>query len=41
MIFYSQFHDIFNNIVFLGQKAEKHNLVDVFSINIMALVNWP
>lgn len=30
MIFYSQFHDIFNNIVFLGQKAEKHNLVDVF-----------
>ncbi|WP_293986133.1 LTA synthase family protein [uncultured Megasphaera sp.] len=30
MIFYSQFHDIFNNIVFLGEKAEKHNLVDVF-----------
>ena len=30
MIFYSQFHDIFNNIVFLGQKAEKHNLMDVF-----------
>lgn len=30
MIFYAQFHDIFNNIVFLGKKAEKHNLVDVF-----------
>ena len=30
MIFYSQFHDIFNNIIFLGQKAEKHNLLDVF-----------
>lgn len=30
MIFYAQFHDIFNNIVFLGKKAEKHNLLDVF-----------
>lgn len=30
MIFYAQFHDIFNNIVFLGEKAEKHNLIDVF-----------
>lgn len=30
MIFYSQFHDIFNNIIFLGKKAEKHNLLDVF-----------
>ena len=29
-IFYAQFHDIFNNIVFLGEKAEKNNLVDVF-----------
>ena len=30
MIFYTQFHDIFNNIVFLGEKAEKNNLIDVF-----------
>jgi hypothetical protein len=30
MIFYAQFHDIFNNIVFLGQKAEKNNLIDIF-----------
>lgn len=30
MIFYAQFHDIFNNIIFLGKKAEKHNLVDIF-----------
>ena len=30
MIFYTQFHDIFNHIVFLGKKAEKHNLVDIF-----------
>lgn len=30
MIFYAQFHDIFNNIVFLGEKAEKNNLIDVF-----------
>ena len=30
MIFYAQFHDIFNNIIFLGEKAEKNNLIDVF-----------
>lgn len=30
MIFYAQFHDIFNNIIFLGQKAEKNNLIDIF-----------
>lgn len=30
MIFYTQFHDIFNHIVFLGQKAEKNNLIDIF-----------
>ena len=30
MIFYNQFHDIFNNIVFLGEKAEKNNLIDIF-----------
>lgn len=30
MIFYAQFHDIFNNIVFLGKKAEKKNLIDIF-----------
>lgn len=30
MIFYTQFHDIFNHIIFLGKNAEKHNLVDIF-----------
>lgn len=30
MIFYTQFHDIFNSIVFMGQKAEKNNLIDIF-----------
>ncbi len=30
MIFYSHFHDIYNHILRLGQKAEKRNLVDVF-----------
>lgn len=30
MIFYAQFHDIFNNIIFLGEKAEKNNLIDIF-----------
>jgi lipoteichoic acid synthase len=30
MIFYSHFHDIYNQTMKLGQKAEKHNLVDIF-----------
>ena len=30
MIFYNHFHDTYNQIVRLGAKAEKHNLVDVF-----------
>ena len=30
MIFYNHFHDIYNHILRLGQKAEKHNLVDIF-----------
>lgn len=30
MIFYSHFHDIYNHILRLGKKAEKHNLVDIF-----------
>ena len=30
MIFYAHFHDIFNDTVRLGQKAEKHNLLDIF-----------
>lgn len=30
MIFYDHFHDIFNQNVWLGRKAEKHNLADIF-----------
>ncbi len=30
MIFYAHFHDIYNHLVWLGRKAEKHNLADVF-----------
>ncbi len=30
LIFYSHFHDIYNSILWLGQKAEKHNLLDIF-----------
>ena len=30
MIFYSHFHDIYNQIVKLGGHAEKHNLADIF-----------
>lgn len=30
LIFYSHFHDIYNSILWLGKKAEKHNLADVF-----------
>lgn len=30
MIFYNHFHDTYNQILRLGQKAEKHNLLDVF-----------
>ena len=30
MIFYNHFHDIYNHILRLGKKAEKHNLVDIF-----------
>lgn len=30
MIFYNHFHDIYNHILRLGQKAEKHNLIDIF-----------
>lgn len=30
MIFYDHYHDIYNQLVWLGRNAEKHNLVDVF-----------
>lgn len=30
MLFYKHFHDIFNQTMKLGAKAEKHNLVDIF-----------
>lgn len=30
MIFYKHFHDIYNQTMKLGMKAEKHNLVDIF-----------
>ena len=30
MIFYDHYHDIFNELVWLGKNAEKHNLLDVF-----------
>jgi hypothetical protein len=30
LIFYSHYHDIYNEILWLGKKAEKHNLVDIF-----------
>ena len=30
MIFYYHFHDIFNQTLRLGAKAEKHNLIDIF-----------
>ena len=30
MLFYKHFHDIFNQTLKLGAKAEKHNLVDIF-----------
>jgi len=30
LIFYSHYHDIYNEILWLGKKAEKHNLIDVF-----------
>ena len=30
IIFYAHFHYIFNDTVRLGQKAEKHNLLDIF-----------
>ncbi len=30
MIFYYHFHDIYNNTLFLGQKADKRNLLDIF-----------
>lgn len=30
MLFYKHFHDIYNHILKLGMKAEKHNLVDIF-----------
>ena len=30
MIFYAHYHDIFNELVWLGKNAEKHNLADVF-----------
>ncbi len=29
MLFYKHFHDIYNQILKLGMKAEKHNLVDI------------
>lgn len=41
MIFYAQFHDIFNNIIFLGEKAEKNNLIDIFFTSTMGPENWP
>lgn len=30
MLFYKHFHDIYNQTMKLGAKAEKHNLVDIF-----------
>ena len=30
MIFYYHFHDIYNGTLWLGQKAEKNNLLDIF-----------
>lgn len=30
MLFYKHFHDIYNQTLKLGAKAEKHNLVDIF-----------
>ena len=30
MIFYNHFHDTYNQILRLGGKAEKHNLLDIF-----------
>ena len=30
MIFYAHYHDTFNELVWLGKNAEKHNLADVF-----------
>ena len=30
MIFYHHFHDNFNETVWLGRKAEKHNCIDIF-----------
>lgn len=30
MIFYNHFHDTYNQILRLGKKAEKHNLLDIF-----------
>lgn len=30
MMFYSHFNDTYNQILLLGRKAEKHNLIDVF-----------
>ena len=34
MIFYRHFHDTYNYLIHMGKHAEKHNLVDVFSIRI-------
>lgn len=30
LIFYSHYHDIYNEILWLGKKAEKRNLIDIF-----------
>ena len=30
MLFYYHYHDIFNSTLWLGKKAEKHNLLDIF-----------
>lgn len=30
MIFYKEYHDTYNDTVWLGKNAEKHNLVDIF-----------
>ncbi len=30
LIFYFHFHDTYNSIMWLGRKAEKHNLVEIF-----------
>jgi lipoteichoic acid synthase len=30
LIFYEHYHDIYNDLVWLGKNAEKHNLIDVF-----------